>query len=82
MFFGNSHILFTENMPFVPYQREDEYDVPSSPIIKDYNVPIRPDFGSTGKKVVLKVNAYPITQFPTCVVIRYDVCEPFSPCLR
>lgn len=33
----------------------------------------RPGFNSTGREVTLKLNAYPIEQFPTRDVYQYDV---------
>jgi hypothetical protein len=33
----------------------------------------RPGFNTTGREVDLKLNAYPITQFPTRSVWQYDV---------
>lgn len=49
-----------------------------------YLVPVntvpRPGFNTTGREVELKLNAYPITQFPTRSVWQYDV-SIFPSCL-
>ena len=46
---------------------EVQYDVPAQLIRRP------PQFNSSGKGVVVGINSYPITQFPTQTVYQYDV---------
>jgi hypothetical protein len=55
------------------YEADSDYEVPESPIIKDYDLPDRRGFATVGNEIQVSVNAYPVTRFPTSVIHQYDV---------
>jgi eukaryotic translation initiation factor 2C len=54
------------------YEADSDYEVPESPIIKDYDLPDRRGFATVGNEIQVSVNAYPVTRFPTSVIHQYD----------
>lgn len=64
------------------YEADSDYDVPDSPIIKDYTLPTRRDFATIGQPIQVSVNAYPITRFPTHIIHQYDCSLGSDPTKR
>ncbi|KAF8250164.1 Piwi-domain-containing protein [Wilcoxina mikolae CBS 423.85] len=54
------------------YDPDSDYEPSSSPLIKDYSLPKRPNYGGKGIVAKVAVNAYPVISYPSSEIYQYD----------